>query len=182
MVTHLTIWHYLVLIIAILVLAIGIIIALRQKDKKTVSVIIFSFVIVDVLIALAAFASIDNYTKKVRLSNEEHFRILSLEKIIFTGEVKNVGNYTVGEVTYKVKIVNHKLNITKQEEASFFESKRLLDYFKPNSNLIFKPQTVEQEFVVAKNLQPGDTQAFRVDMGFPPYFESTSYITSVYGH
>jgi hypothetical protein len=179
---YLTIWHYLAIFIAITLAALALFYAIRQKNKQSTAILSFTFLLFILLATMGAFALIDEKTKKVKLFEEEHFRILSIEKIIFTGAVENRGNYPIAKVTYKVKMINHKSKFTKQEIGTYFESKTFLDYFRPNHTLDFKSQSVEEEFVVAKNLQPGEIKYFRIDMSFPPYFETTSYETSAYAH
>ena len=180
--TYLTIWHYLDLLIGIVVFGLGIFLALKQKEKKLILPMIFSIFLVTILIAGFTLVAIDKYTKKVVLSNIENHRILSLEKIVYTGVVKNVGNYKIGEVTFEVKIVN-KAHVSGNVKAgSFYKPSGFAEFFGGGMNMLYKPQTITKTFVVAKNLEPGKAKEFRVMFDYPPYFEQVSHFTNVRAH
>ena len=121
-------------------------------------------------------------SQKVVLSNIENHRILSLEKIVYTGVVKNVGNYKIGEVTFEVKIVN-KAHVSGNVKAgSFYKPSGFAEFFGGGMNMLYKPQTITKTFVVAKNLEPGKAKEFRVMFDYPPYFEQVSHFTNVRAH
>ena len=122
------------------------------------------------------------YTKKVSLISVNHHRILTIEKVVYTGIVKNVGNYTISKVTFEVKIVNKAYSTAVLQSGSYFKPNGFLDFFKSNTNLLYKPQTLTKSFVVATDLKPNEIQDFRVSFDYPPYFENSSDFTSTTAH
>ena len=109
-------------------------------------------------------------------------RLLSVEKIIYTGIVKNEGNYEIGKVTFEIKLVN-KGHVTGNVKAgSFFNPSGMVDFFSGGSGRKYKPQSITKEFVVAKNLRPGEAKSFRVHFDYPPYFRSVAHFGTVDGH
>ncbi len=174
-------WHYIVLFIFFLVFVGGVVASLKQPNKKLVLPMLLSVTLVVALFAGFSIVVVDKYTKKVKLYRVKNKRLLSIEKIVYSGVVKNVGNFEIGEVTFKVKLVNKGHVIGNAKGGSFFKPSGFLEFFS-GQNILYKPQTVTKEFVVAKNLKPGKAKSFRVYFDFPPYFQSVSNFTSVSGH
>jgi hypothetical protein len=141
----------------------------------------FTTTLVSMLLATFAILIVDKYTKKVELYKLKNKRILGIEKIIYTGIVKNEGNFPIGEVTFEIKLVNngHATGIVKG--ANFFKSSGFFDLF-AGFNKTTKPQTITKRFVVAKNLKAGTAKAFRVYFPFPGYFRNVADFAKVEGH
>ena len=119
-----------------------------------------------------AILVIDSYTKEITLSNVDDYRFLPTEKIFFTGTVRNSGDYTIGEVSVEIKIVN-KDTIAKQGGARYASNafEELIGDAK------VKPSYFVVTEVVATNLQPGQRKDFRIIMPHPSYFKGyTSYV------
>lgn len=180
--TYFTIWHYLVVLVAILLIALGVFFAVKQQERKIVISMIFSIVLVIILLAGFTLVAIDKYTKKVYLGNVENHRILSLEKIVYTGVVQNIGNYNIGEVTLEIRLVNKAHKTGNIKPGSFFSPSGFIEFFGGGMNILYKPQTIVKRFVVAKNLKPGKAQSFRVMFDYPPYFEQVSQFTTIKAH
>lgn len=180
--TYLTLWHYLDIVIGILLFSAGAYAAFKQSEKKLILPMIFSVFLATVLIMGFSLAATDKYTKKVKLSNVENHRILSVEQIVYTGVVRNVGNYRIGEVTFEIKLVNRGHETGNVKAGSFYKPSGFSEFFGGGMNILYKPQTITKTFVVAKNLDPGKAQSFRVVFGYPPYFEKVSQFTSVRAH
>lgn len=180
--TYLTIWHYLTMLLGVVVIALGIFAALRQADKKIILSMIFSIILIVILIVSFTLVALDKYTKKVQLGSLENHRILAIEKIVYTGYVKNIGNYKIGKVTFEVKIVNKAHTRGKVKPGSFFSPSGFAEFFGGGMNVLYKPQTVVKKFVVAEDLEPGKTKSFRVMFDYPPYFENVSQFTKVTAH
>ena len=174
-------WHYIVLFIFLLLFIGGIIASLKQSNKKLVLPMLLSVTLVVGLFAGFSILVVDKYTKKVKLYKMKNKRLLGIEKIIYTGIVKNEGNYKIGKVTFKIKLVN-KGHVTGNVKAgSFFKPSGLIDFFS-GSDILYKPQTITKEFVVARNLKPGKSKSFRVYFDYPPYFKSVAHFASVEAH
>lgn len=182
MITLFNVWHYLVLFIILAILVAGIVIALKQPQKKLVFPVIISVVLICTLLAGFSLVAVDKYTKVVKLYKMKNKRLLSIEKIVYSGIVKNEGSYEIGEVTFEIKIVNKGHVIGKAQGANFFEASGFFDFFSGGANILYnKPQTIVKEFVVAKNLKPGKAKSFRVYFDYPSYFSSVSHFGKVHG-
>lgn len=180
--TYFTVWHYLTVVLGVAVIALGIFAALRQEEKKIVLSMIFSIILIVILVASFTLVALDKYTKKVQLGSLENHRILPLEKIVYTGYVKNVGDYTIGTVTLEIKIVNKAHASGKVKAGSFYNPSGFAEFFSGGMNILYKPQTVVKKIVVAENLKPGKIKSFRVMFDYPPYFENVSQFTTIRAH
>ncbi|MBA3026522.1 MAG: DUF2393 domain-containing protein [Sulfurimonas sp.] len=175
-------WHYFTLIIIFILYIGGLIAAFRQEKKKLIFPMAFSVTLVFSLLAIFSVVVVDKYTKVVKLYKLENKRLLSTEQIIYTGVVKNEGKYTIGEVIFEIKLVN-KGHVTGNVKAgSFFAPSGFAEFFGGGANVLYKPQTIIKEFVVATNLKPGEAEQFRVYFDFPPYFRNVADFSTVRGH
>ncbi|MBN2817043.1 MAG: DUF2393 family protein [Campylobacterales bacterium] len=175
-------WHYIVFGVIFLIFLGGVYSAFRQQSTKLRYGTLFSTILISVFLAAFSILVVDKYTKKVTLYKMENKRILSIEKIIYTGIVKNEGKHEIGKVTFEIKLVNQGHATGNVKGGSFYKASGFLDFFTGGYNLNLKPQSVTKEFVVAKNLKPGEAKAFRVYFDYPPYFRSTSQFAKVYAH
>ena len=184
MITLFNYWHYIVLSIISLIFIGGVVVAFKQNNKKLRLQIIFSSFLIFVLMVGFSVVAVDKYTKDVQLYKLENRRILSIEKIVYSGIVKNEGSHEVGEVVFEIKLVN-KGHVTGNVKAgSFFSPSGFFDFFGSGFGLdrLHKPQQIKQEFVVARNLKPGEAKEFKVYFDYPPYFRSVSHFTKIYAH
>ena len=179
--TLLNYWHYFALFIVLLLFVGGIITALRQKRRKLIVPMLISTLLVTSLLAVFSVLIVDKYTKVVKLYKVKNKRLLSTEQIIYTGIVKNEGSYTIGKVTFEVKLVNKGHATGNVKGGNFYKPSGFLDFFS-GSNKSYKQQTVVKEFVVATNLKPGAAKSFRVHFKYPPYFRSVADFRKVSGH
>lgn len=177
-------WHYFILGIVLFIFIGGIVTALQQENKKLGFQILISTVLVSLLLGITSIFIVDKYTKKVELYKVKNKRLLSTEKIIYTGIVKNEGNYMIGEVVVKIKLVNKGHATGNVKGGNFYKPSGFSGFFdfftgggKPS-----KPQSITKEFVVAKNLKAGAAKSFRVHFPYPPYFRSVADFTTVSGH
>jgi len=180
--TLLNYWHFIVFGVIFVLFLLGIISAMKQESTKlkigmSISVMVFSL-----FLAIFSVVVVDKYTKEVKLYKLKNKRLLSTEKIIYTGIVKNEGNHKIGKVTFEIKLVNKGHATGNVKGGSFYKSSGFFDFFSGGYNLKFKPQSITKEFVVARNLKPGTAKSFRVYFRYPPYFKSTSQFAKVWGH
>jgi len=180
--TVLNYWHYIFLTIVLLIFIAGVITSLRQKDKKLVMPMLLSVSLVTVLLAPLTIIVTDKYTKVVKLYKMKNKRLINIEKIVYTGIVKNEGKHKIGKVTFQIKIVSGAHVIGAFKGDSFYKPSSFLDIFGGGLNMKSKPQTLTKEFVVARNLKPGTAKAFRVHFDYPPYFRDVSHFAEVWGH
>jgi tRNA G10 N-methylase Trm11 len=178
--TLFNIWHYIVVAVLLAVYVLVILAARKQESKKVKITIITAMTAVLMIIGTVSILAVDKYTKKVELYKFDNKRLLSIEKIVYTGIVKNEGNYPIGEVTLEVKIVNKARQMGAR--ASFFTPSGFAEFFGGGANILYRPQHIVKKFVVATNLQPGQAKSFRVHFDYPPYFKNVSQFADVYGH
>lgn len=179
--TLLNYWHYLFLGISLLVFIGGVISSLRQ-EKKLVLPMLISVTLVSVLFAAFSVLVVDKYTKKVELFKVQNKRLLSTEQIIYTGFVKNVGNHTIGKVTFEVKLVNRGHATGNVKGGNFYKPSGMMEFFGGGFGMRNdKPQSITKEFLIAKNLKPGSAKPFRVYFKYPGYFRSVADFTEVSG-
>ena len=175
-------WHFIVLGIIFLIFLTGIVFAFKQTKPKLVMPMIISVSLISILIAGFSIVVVDKYTKVAKLYKLENKRILSIEKIIYSGIVKNEGNHEIGKVVFEIKLVNKGHSAGNVKAGSFFKPSGFTDFFSGGSRKLYKPQQITKEFVVAKNLKPGEAKAFRVYFDYPPYFRSVSHFSKIYAH
>jgi hypothetical protein len=176
-------WHYGIVVVAFIILLGGILLAFRENNPKIKRQIIFLFFILFAVIAGFGIFAVDKYTKVAKLYKLENKRNLSTEEIMYSGIVKNEGKYEIGEVIFEIKLVNKGHVSGNVKSGSYFKPSNFFDFFSGGSfSDRSKPQQVIHEFVVAKNLKPGESQRFRVYFEYPPYFSSVSHFSKLYVH
>lgn len=174
--------HYTVFAITFLLLLLGVIAAFKQDNKKLFWPMVFSTLLISSLILAIGIAVAEKYTKKVKLLKIDNRRYLSQEKISYFGLVKNVGKYPVKKVYVSIKLVNGGHATGKVKGPNFYKTNSFLDMFGGANKLYNKPQKVEKEFVVARDLTPGEVARFRVTFDYPGYFKNTADFVKVYAH
>ncbi len=175
-------WHFIVLGVIFFIFIGGLVSAYRQEDKKLFYPMILSVTLITVLLAGFSMVVVDKYTKIPKLYKIDSKRLLSIEKVVYSGIVKNEGNHNIGKVYFEIKLVNKGHVTGNVKGGSYFKASGFFDFFSGKSKTLSKPQSITKEFVVAKNLKPGEAKAFRVNFKWPPYFRSVSDFTKVYGH
>ncbi len=176
--------HYLLFAFVGLVMLGGIIAAVRQENQKLVLPMAFSVILISVLVGAIGVAVVEKYTKKVKLLKVDNRRYLAQEKISYYGMVKNVGKYPVKKVYISIKLVNagHVTGKQKAAGGGFYKPSGFADFFGGAGKLYNKPQTIEKEFLIARNLKPGESARFRVTFDYPGYFRNVSHFIKVYAH
>lgn len=170
--TYFTFWHYGAVIFITLVLIALIIMTLRKTDEKYKLSIIFTYILAALGFMFGAILIIDSYTKKITLSDVKDTRFLPTEKIFFTGYVSNSGNYTIGEVSVEIKIVNR--DTPELEGKPAYQSNAFAELI---GDAGVKPSYLIVTEVIATDLKPGQRKEFRIIMPYPPHFKGyTKYI------
>jgi len=174
--------HYIVLSIIALFFIAGLVSSLRQSDQKLMFGMVVSTILVSLFLAVFSVIVVDKYTKKAGLYELKNHRLLSIEKIIYTGVVKNEGSFPIGKVKLEVKLVNNGHATGNVKAGNFYKASGFFDFFSGGYNLNFKPQTIKKEFIVARNLQPGQIKRFRFYFDYPGYFRNVSQFTKLTEH
>lgn len=181
---YLNIWHYFVILVFVAILAGGVVYAILQPNKKIKWPIIFSVTLATLLFGFIFLLVVDKYTKVVTLYKVENQRILNMEKIVYTGIVRNDGKYPIGEVVFEIKLVNKGHGSINMAPGSFFQVRNLFDFLGigGGADILYKPQSIKKRFVVATNLQPNSVEHFRVMFDYPSYFKNTAEFYSAEAH
>lgn len=180
--TQLNYVHYLVFFAIFILFVIGLFSSLKQDNNKTIVGMIFSVTLISIFLAIFSVVVVDKYTKVVKLHKLKNKRILGIEKIVYTGIVRNEGEHAIGKVTFEIKLVNKGHATGNVKGGNFYKASGFFDFFAGGYNLNFKPQSITKEFIVAEDLGPGEAKAFRVYFPYPPYFKSTAHFAKVWGH
>lgn len=172
----LTVWHYLNFLLVAGALIWVITYTLRQKDTQSKGSFIATYSVIAFVLLFLIHISINQYTRKVVLSSIENHRFLSTESIVFTGNIRNSGNYDVGEVEIEIKIFNKG---AKAQGRTSFESTAFEDYYNDadirklfgykNEKLKASSYTIRK--TVAKELKAGHAKPFAVSIDYPPHFQ-----------
>lgn len=174
MITLFNFWHYLVLIITLLIFAGGVALAFKDENSKYRVQIIFSFFVVFLFLASIGLYAVDKTTKTVKLYKLENKRNLSTENIIFSGMVKNEGEYEIGKVYLEITLLNNAKGLG--GGSSF------VNPFLSFGWGVSKPSQITQEFIVAEDLKPGEVKDFIVYIRYPSYFQGFSTSYEIYAH
>jgi len=178
----LNIWHYVVLGVILLIFILGIIRALKEPKVKMRYSMLFAVTLITLFMAVFSIFVVDKYTKHVKLYELKNKRLLSVERISYTGVVKNVGNYPIGKVTLEIKLVNKGHATGNVKGGNFYKPSGFFDFFTSGFGIDkSKPQTIVKKFIVARNLKPGQAHRFYVHFRYPPYFRSVAQFTKVTG-
>lgn len=175
MTTSFTIWHYLDFILIAIALAWVISYTLKQKDIQQKGSFIATYSVIASLLLVLSVIVINGYTKKVLLLNAENHRFLSTESIIYTGTVRNAGDYDVGEVEIEIKIFDKG---TLRQGRPSYESTAFGDYYNDSDirklfgykNTKLKETSYTIRKIVAKELHAKEGRQFAVSIDYPPHF------------
>ena len=174
--------HYLIVAVGVLLIILGVVAALSQKQKKLILPMIFSTVLISLLVVAIGIAAAEKYTKKVKLVKISNKRYLTQEKISYFGLVKNIGKYPVKKVYITIKLVSGGHNTGNVKGGNFYKPSGFLDFFSGGANKLYKPQTIEKDLLIARDLGPGQVIPFRVTFDYPGYFKNTAQFIKVYAH
>ena len=182
--THFTIWHWMTVSVIVILFFILVLLSLKEKNTKNILSMIFASFLVLVTAGAFGIMALDKYTKVATLYGVKNTRILRNETIVFSGFVKNKGNYTIGKIRLTVKLVNKGHVTGNVKGGSFYKPSGLLDFVTSfgSNKTNYKPQKVEHTFVVAQEIEPGKATYFRVEMPFPPHFKHVSEFTTISAH
>lgn len=180
--TELNYWHYIFFTAAACLFLFGMFVSFRQEKKKLVLPMAFTFTIISLFVAGFSVLVVDKYTKKVEITKLKNKRLLSTEQIVYSGIVKNTGNFKIGTVTLEIKLVNKGHATGNVKGGNFYKASGFFGFFEGLGMERSKPQTVKKEFVIATGLKPGTAQQFRVYFEYPPYFRNVAQFTKVTGN
>ncbi len=169
---YFTIFHWIAIAIFAVIFILLVLISIKEQNPKTKIAMIFSSVLVVLLGVALSLLALEKWTKKAKLLSYNNKRDLMNESIVFTGRLKNIGDFKIGYCKVEAKLTNnvYKMGIPKN---SFFKPKNTLSSLF-GTDKEAKPNVVKKEFVVAKNIHPKEARNFSIKMKYPPYFNNTS--------
>jgi hypothetical protein len=174
--TYFTFWHYSAVILITSALIALVVYTLMQPKLSTKFSIIVTYTLVAIGLLFGTLLVIDSYTKKITLSNVDNHRFLPTEEIIFTGSVRNSGNYTIGEISVEIKIVNKETAAQSGEPS--YQSNAFAELLGDQG---IKPSYLTVAEVVAINLKPGQSKNFMIIIPYPSYFKGFTDYVRAYG-
>lgn len=180
--TALNYWHYIVLFITFVIFLIGIFLATKQEERESKIWTVVSFFIISLIIGGFSFYAVEKLTKFAEISRLTSKRLLSREQVVYSGVVRNEGKHEIGEVVLEIELVNRGLESGTMKTGALFEQGSIADLFSSKQSKLIKPQQVIEEFVIAKNLKPGDREDFVVYMPYPPNFSGSTEHIKIYSH
>ncbi|MFT7860955.1 MAG: DUF2393 family protein [Sulfurimonas sp.] len=175
--------HYITFFVIFLIFLGGVYKSLKQEKQSLKTSMLFTTVLISVFLAVFSVFVVDKYTKNAQIYKIKNKRILSIEKIVYTGIVKNTGNFTIGKVVLEIKLVNRGHATGNVKGGNFYKSTGFLEFFTEGMGIERdKPQTIVKRFVIAKKLTPGKAKSFRVYFDYPPYFSSVADFIKIETH
>lgn len=178
--TYFTILHWITLCVFLLLFILLVIVSKKETNPKIFWSMVFSSFLVTSMLALFSMFVLDKYTKKGKLVNITHKRVLLNETIMFFGQVQNVGRFKIGHCKLEVKIVNNALNVNNLSGKTFYAPRSGLSSLFSSKNE--RPSTIIKDFTIAKNLKPGEIKNFSATMPYPPYFQKADIRYKLYCH
>lgn len=166
----LTPWHYLLIGGLGTVFILGALLAFRSDSKTAV---LATVTLVVTLMGIFIWEGIDENVYRVEISNLNEERYYQSEQILFTGIVRNVGNYPVANVVAVVKLSNSRSG-NEAKATQFSQPGAFAELFE-GDNPKFRPQSISEEHIIADYLKPGSSKTFRIMMDYPPHFKRSAY-------
>ncbi|BBG64942.1 hypothetical protein NNO_0240 [Hydrogenimonas sp.] len=180
--TYMTILHWLVLVFFIVLFILLVVVSKKESRPNVFWSMVFASFLVTSTAAVFSMFVLDKYTKKAKLVSIKNTRLLRSEEIVFKGKVENVGKFKIGQCKLTIKMINNPLEAGKLSGSQVFKPSGLGDFFSMKESKQERPNTIEREFVVAKNLEPREVRPFTIHMKYPPYFRKTRMIYKLYCH
>jgi len=168
---YMTILHWIAVAIFALVFIILTILASKEKDPKNRKTMIIAAFMVSLLGVVISLFALEKYTKKSKLLAYTQKRMLSTESVVFSGKLQNVGNFKLAECKIKVKFTNNVMTMGRPKNT-FYKPSSGLGWFLDDKKEDSKPNTIEKEFKVAKDIAPHKVKNFRIYMKYPPYMNA----------
>ncbi|MBE0495376.1 MAG: DUF2393 family protein [Campylobacterales bacterium] len=168
---YFTLLHILVLLFLFVLFVLLTVLARREKRPKIFWSIIFSNILVTLVLMIFAMLVLDKYTKSAVIENLTQKRILISEQITFSGQIRNVGNFTIGKCFFEVKLVNNPLSAGGLSGGQVFKPTKGLSF---GSSQEERSSTVVETFLIATHLRPDELRNFSVSMAYPSHFQRTT--------
>lgn len=170
---YFTFLHWFAVGIIGLLFVLSTILVLRNESEKSPFMTIVAIAFIAVLISALAIYALDKYTKVARLENVVHKKVLINESFSIAGQIRNIGDFTIGKCSLEVKVSNDSLEKNNDGSALFVPKSALDNLFKRDTQDINSLDTTKN-FIIAENLHKGEMRNFTVFMRYPPSFAKPS--------
>jgi hypothetical protein len=113
---------------------------------------------------------LDKYTKKARLEDVTHTRVLLSESFVISGRVRNVGKFGISKCFLHVKLVDNAVQSGNLSGSTLYKPTSGLSFLTNKLDGDKKPSTINKDFLIAKNLRVDELRNFSASMRYPSYF------------
>lgn len=164
--TYFTILHWFCVIVFFLLFVLVVVLTVRNHDgKSSLYPPVLTAFFVTCIFGVFALYLLDKYTKIARLENVVQKKVLINESFSISGQIRNIGNFQIGQCVLEVKISNESLERSGTEGITFVPKSAFDNLF----NWGEESHTVEttKEFVIAENLYKGEMRNFTIFMRYP---------------
>jgi hypothetical protein len=177
--SYFTIVHIAVIALILMLSVLFFVLSLKAGRNLFLSLLFTNFLATSCLIVFLMLV-LDKYTKIGVLENVTSQRVLRNESIVFKGNVRNVGKFTISSCNLHVKLVNQPLSSSSLNGEALFKPSgmKFFSWFS-GSGKDEKPNTVEYDFNVASDLESKKSVPFTVSMPYPPYFTKGMHVTKL---
>lgn len=184
--TYFTIFHWMLTAVFIAMFIVAFFFALRLKGQIRLMALIV-LTLVTIVTYGVGLISLDKRTKKAEIIKFHNKRVLRNETIVFTGYVVNTGSYKIGKSTLELKLINKGTATGRVKGEDFYQPNGFfanLFSFDSGGNVKKKqrPGTLTKEYVVARNLMPGERKKFKFRFKFPTYFQDINFRLKLNNH
>lgn len=178
--SYFTIVHILVLGTIWAIYLLLAVLAWRMQRRYFGLILLANFLVLGTISLLMMFV-VDKYTKISRLENVTSARVLRNESIVFKATARNLGNFTLSNCKFTVKLINNQLTSDGLTGSSLFKPSGMdfFGWFSSNTSADTRPNVIEYSTVVVKDLLPKKSIDFSVSMPYPAYFKNTTYVTKL---
>ncbi len=166
--TYLTGLHWMALLIIGSLSILIVLLTFKNTERKALFAPIMANLLITSLLIAFTFYALDKYTKIARLENMVQKKVLINESFSISGQIRNIGKFTIGKCKLEVKIFNASLERIGTDSAIFVPKSAFENFFKRD-----QLPTIEttKTFLIAENLTEGEMRNFTVFMPYPPAFE-----------
>ncbi|MDD3341982.1 MAG: DUF2393 family protein [Sulfurospirillaceae bacterium] len=164
-----TVLHWIALVVIGLLFILFLVLIFQNANEKFPLGAILTNILFVSIVTLFTFYALDKYTKVATLEHVIIKKILINESFSISGQIRNIGNFTIGACTLEVKLSNDSIGEGGTGGVPLFQPKSALDSFlkwERDTNTIETSKT----FVIAEDLYKGEMRNFSVYMRYPPSF------------
>ncbi|MDD2383278.1 MAG: DUF2393 family protein [Sulfurospirillaceae bacterium] len=178
--SYFTFLHWFALVIIGVLLILFLVLIFQNSNEKFPLSSIFTAILSAVILTVFSFYALDKYTKSAILEHVIIKKILINESFSISGQIRNIGNFTISSCSLEVKLSND-LTGYGGEGAPRFEPKSVFDNLFKRGN---ETNTIEtsKTFVITEDLYKGEMRNFSVFMRYPPSFSKPTVRYELFCH